>query len=147
MVSPPDLLEESCTRALVPSLSLESVQKSSPPHQFKQSILHYPIHNLKFQRDTRLSSPSHKKEKDFDSDIDSIASASSEELEKVEEEVTSDSLDQEINYSEELNALFQLKEKSQEGERGRKDRQKSLSSSVILKHLRSFVAECGLVLI
>lgn len=57
-----------------------------------------------------------------------------------------DSSDQVINFSEELNSLFQTDEKSQAEEEGWRSHYKPLSTSEIPEHLKSFVADCGLVL-
>lgn len=54
---PQDLLEESWTRVLVPSLSMKLAQHSFPSLHFKHSIFHIPNHKTKFLRATRHSYP------------------------------------------------------------------------------------------
>lgn len=84
-------MEESCIWALVPSLSTKSAKQSSHSHHFKHSVFHIPNHKTKFLRGSRRSSPlrqqkkEKKKKKDYDSDIDSLVSASGEDLENLGE--------------------------------------------------------------
>lgn len=52
----PNLLEESCIRALVPSLSTKSAPQSSHSHHFKHLVFHIPHHKSKFLPGSRHSS-------------------------------------------------------------------------------------------
>lgn len=78
--------------------------------------------------------------------IDSIVSASSEELENFGEEVVQDPLDQIDNFAEELHSLFQIEDTKQSKEEGQSFRFKPLPQSEIPVHIKSIIAECGLVM-
>lgn len=125
---------------------MESAQKSYPSLHFKHSIFHLPNHKTNFLQGTRLSSPIQQPEKEFDSDLDSIASTSSEELESLGVEAIQDYLDQIDNFSIEITSLFQSEERNQAEDEGWSSQCKPLPFEEIPKHLKSFVAERGLVL-